>query len=175
MPVVNSSPLIYLGKVGKLYLLRELYGSLKIPSAVYREVVIKGEEKEFEDALRVRAEIGKFLFVHEPKVETVNSIKEHLKKLNFRLSLGEIECIALCLDTNDRIFLSDDDDAKKFAKMYGIDGKGTIYILLKSYKEGILSKRECIETFESIVKKGFWVNAEVANLFYRTLDRISNP
>jgi predicted nucleic acid-binding protein len=175
MPVVNSSPLIYLGKVGKLYLLRELYGSLKIPSAVYREVVIKGEEKGFEDALRVKAEIGKFLFVHEPRVETVNSIKEHLKKLGFRLSLGEIECVALCLDTNDRVFLSDDEDAKKFAKMYGIDGKGTIYILLKSYKEGILSKRECIETFESIVEKGFWVNAEVANLFYKTLDRISNP
>ena len=175
MPVVNSSPLIYLGKVGKLYLLRELYGSLKIPSAVYREVVIKGEEKGFEDALRVKAEIGKFLFVHEPRVETVNSIKEHLKKLGFRLSLGEIECVALCLDTNDRVFLSDDEDAKKFAKMYGIDGKGTIYILLKSYKEEILSKRECIETFESIVEKGFWVNAEVANLFYKTLDRISNP
>ena len=57
--------------------------------------------------------------------------------------------------------------------MYGIDGKGTIYILLKSYKECILSKKECIETFESIVEKGFWVNAEVANLFYRTLNRIS--
>ena len=78
MPVVNSSPLIYLGKVGKLYLLRELYGSLKIPKAVYREVVIKGEEKGFEDALRVKAEVGKFLFVHGPKAETVNDIKKRL-------------------------------------------------------------------------------------------------
>jgi predicted nucleic acid-binding protein len=169
MPVVDSSPLIYLGKVEKLYLLKELYGSLKIPTAVYREVVVKGEEKGFEDALRVKAEIGKFLFVHEPKVETVNSVKERLKKLGFRLSLGEIECVALCLDTDDKILLSDDDDAKKFAKMYGIDGRGTIFVLLKSYKEGILRKIECIET----VKKGFWVNVDVANLFYRTLDRIS--
>ena len=89
------------------------------------------------------------------------------------MSLGEIECIALCLDANDKVFLSDDDDAKRFAKMYGIDGRGTIYILLKPYKEGLLSKRECIETFESIVEKGFWINAEVANLFHRTLDKIS--
>ncbi len=172
MPVVNSSPLIYLGKVGKLYLLRELYGSLKIPKAVYHEVVIKGEEKGFEDALRVKAEVGKFLFVHSPKAETVNDIKKRLKNLDFRLSLGEIECIALCLDTDDKTLISDDDDAKRFAKTYGIVGKGTIYILLKSCKEGILSKKDCIETFESIVKKGFWVNAEVVNLFYRTLDRI---
>ena len=172
MPVVNSSPLIYLGKVGKLYLLRELYGSLKIPKAVYREVVIKGEEKGFEDALRVKAEVGKFLFVHSPKAETVNDIKKRLKNFGFRLSLGEIECIALCLDTDDKTLISDDDDAKRFAKTYGIVGKGTIYILLKSCKEGILSKKDCIETFESIVKKGFWVNADVVNLFYRTLDRI---
>ncbi len=88
------------------------------------------------------------------------------------MSLGEIECIALCLDTDDKTLISDDDDAKRFAKTYGIVGKGTIYILLKSCKEGILSKKDCIETFESIVKKGFWVNAEVVNLFYRTLDRI---
>jgi len=172
MPVVNSSPLIYLGKVGKLYLLKELYGSLKIPTAVYHEVVIKGEEKGFEDTLRIKEEIGKFLFVHESKVETVDSIRGRLKKLGFRLSIGEIECISLCLDTNDKVFLSDDDDAKRFAKTYGIDGRGTIYILLKSYKEGILSKRECIETFESIVEKSFWVNAEITNLFYRTIDKL---
>ncbi|HIE14938.1 TPA: DUF3368 domain-containing protein, partial [Candidatus Bathyarchaeota archaeon] len=59
MPVVDSSPLIYLAKVEKLSLLKELYGSLKIPQ-VYCEVVVRGKEKGFEDALRVEAEIGKF-------------------------------------------------------------------------------------------------------------------
>ncbi|MDI3502235.1 MAG: hypothetical protein PWR13_1038 [Archaeoglobi archaeon] len=173
MPVVNSSPLIYLGKVNRLHILRELHGSLKIPTAVYREVVVKGEEKGFEDALRVREEVGKFIFVHDPKTETVKNVKERLKKLGFQLGSGEIECIALCLDTDDKVLISDDDDdAKKFARTYGIDGKGTIYILLKSYKEGLLSKRECIETFESIVEKGFRVGAEVVSLFYKTLDRL---
>jgi len=141
MPVVDSSPLIYLGKAGKLYLLKELYGSLKIPVAVYNEVVVKGEEKGFEDALRVKLETGRFLFVHRPNVETVDSIRGRLKKSGFRLSAGEIECIALCMDTDDKLLLSDDDDAKRFARMYGIDGRGTIYVLLKSYKEGLLSKR----------------------------------
>jgi len=156
MPVVDSSPLIYLWKVEKLYLPRELYGYLKIPTAVYHEVVVRSEEKGFEDALRGKGEAGKFLSVHNPKAETVNGVKERLKKLGFRLSLGGIECIALCLclDTNDKLLLSDD-DAKRFARIYGIDGRGTIYILLRSYKEGALSKRECIEAFESIVEKGF--------------------
>jgi predicted nucleic acid-binding protein len=173
MPVADSSPLIYLGKVGKLYLLRDLYGSVKIPTAVYDEVVIKGKDKGFEDALRVEAEVGKFIFVHKPKM--VNEVKERLRKLNLRLGLGEVECIALCLDTDDKILLSDDDDAKRFAMSYGIDGKGTIYILLKSYREGILNKKDCIETFESIVKSGFWLNPEVISIFYRTLDRLQGP
>ena len=109
--------------------------------------------------------------MHSPKAETVNGIKDRLNKLFFRLSLGEIECIALCLDTDDKILISDDDDAKRFAKTYGIDGKGTIYILLKSYKVGLLSKRECIETFESIVGKGFWISADVVSLFYKILEK----
>ena len=67
MPVVDSSPLIYLAKVEKLSLLKEFYGSLKIPQ-VYREVVVRGKEKGFEDALRVEAEIGKFLFVRNPEL-----------------------------------------------------------------------------------------------------------
>jgi len=174
MPVVDSSPLIYLAKVGKLYLLKHLYGSIKLPRDVYHEVVVKGEEKGFEDALRVKIEIGKFLFVHNPNKETLNNVIEHLKKSGFRLGRGEIECITLCLDTNDRILLSDDEDAKRFAKSHGIDGKGTIYILLKSYKEGLLSQRECIETFEKIVEKGFWVNAEIVNVFYRTLEKLKS-
>ncbi len=172
MPVVNSSPLIYLGKVNRLYLLKELYSSLKIPTAVYHEVVVKGEEKGFEDALRVKAEVGKFIFVHSPKAETVSSVRERLKKYGFRLSLGEIECLALCLDTDDKMLISDDDDAKRLARTYGIDGKGTIYLLLKSCKEGILSKRECIETFEGILEKGFWVSGEVVSLFYKSLDKL---
>ena len=40
--VVNSSVLIFLSKIGLLHLLRELFGVVYIPDAVYREVVIEG-------------------------------------------------------------------------------------------------------------------------------------
>ena len=38
----NASPLINLARVGKLDLLRQLYGELFIPEAVWHEVVIEG-------------------------------------------------------------------------------------------------------------------------------------
>jgi len=99
-------------------------------------------------------------------------LKTDLRDSVFRLGSGEIECIALCLDTEDKIIISDDDDAKRFARTYGIDGEGTIYILLKSCKLGLLSKKECAETFENIVEKVFWVSPEVANLFHKTVARL---
>jgi hypothetical protein len=41
--VSNASPLINLARIGKLDILRHLYGELVIPEAVWREVVIEGE------------------------------------------------------------------------------------------------------------------------------------
>jgi predicted nucleic acid-binding protein len=43
--VSNSSPLINLARIGKLGLLRELYGELIIPEAVWHEVVVEGSSQ----------------------------------------------------------------------------------------------------------------------------------
>lgn len=40
--VSNASPLINLARIGKLDLLRQLYGELFIPEAVWQEVVTDG-------------------------------------------------------------------------------------------------------------------------------------
>ena len=40
--VSNASPLINLARIGKLSPLRELYGELIIPEAVWHEVVVEG-------------------------------------------------------------------------------------------------------------------------------------
>ena len=39
--VVNSTPLIALGRIGRLDLLKQLYQEIIIPDAVYREVTAK--------------------------------------------------------------------------------------------------------------------------------------
>ena len=38
--IVNSTPIIVLCGIGKLGILRELYGKVTIPSAVYRKVTV---------------------------------------------------------------------------------------------------------------------------------------
>jgi predicted nucleic acid-binding protein len=40
--VSDSTPLIHLAKIGRLELLREFFGEIIIPEAVYRECVLEG-------------------------------------------------------------------------------------------------------------------------------------
>lgn len=41
--VVNTTPLIALSHVGRLDVLRKMYGNITIPKAVYRELSVKKE------------------------------------------------------------------------------------------------------------------------------------
>jgi len=169
--VLDSSPLIYLGKSNALFIIRELYGKALIPPLVYKEVVEVGGKKGFEDAEAVKNEIGELLIVQHPHEETIIDIEDDAEKKDFHLGKGEIEGIALCIDTNS-IFISDDDDAKRYAETRTIASKGTIYLLLRAYKDKIISKDVCARTFEEIVEKGFWISPEIINMFHKRLGGI---
>jgi predicted nucleic acid-binding protein len=47
MVVSDSSALINLARIGKLALLRDLYGEIYIPEAVWQEAVVRGEAARF--------------------------------------------------------------------------------------------------------------------------------
>ena len=51
--ITDSSPLIFLSKIGKLYLLKELFDEILIPSSVFNETVTIGKEKMLEDAFLI--------------------------------------------------------------------------------------------------------------------------
>jgi len=59
--VADSSPLIYLAALSDLAFLRDLFGSVLIPSAVYREVVEQGQG--FPVRREVEAVMGDWLMV----------------------------------------------------------------------------------------------------------------
>lgn len=41
--IINSTPVITLCNIGKIDILKELYGTVTVPSAVYREVIAKSD------------------------------------------------------------------------------------------------------------------------------------
>jgi len=63
--VSNAGPLIALGKLNLLHLLRDLYCNVYIPKMVYEEVVVNGTRVGCIDAFRARLLIGDVLIVKE--------------------------------------------------------------------------------------------------------------
>ncbi len=49
----NAGPLMALGKLGQLELLYRLFGQVGIPTTVYQEVVIRGSQRGYSDALLI--------------------------------------------------------------------------------------------------------------------------
>lgn len=55
MPIVsNTSPLIWLSKIGRITLLKKLFGDVVVPDEVYREAVERGLQEGFSDALAIK-------------------------------------------------------------------------------------------------------------------------
>ena len=50
--ISNSTPLIYLSTLSDFNVLRKLFGEITIPAAVYREVVIRGQEQPGEKEVK---------------------------------------------------------------------------------------------------------------------------
>jgi predicted nucleic acid-binding protein len=105
---VNAGPLIALGKLNRLHLLTDLYESLQVPRAVYREVVVEGTAQGMPDALTVR------LFLEVRGLPVVEASEETLRAYSSAVILGagEMELLALACGFKDALVLLDDEEAR---------------------------------------------------------------
>jgi len=123
LPVVsNSTPLIHLAKIDKLDLLKEFFGEVFIPEAVYRECVLEG--KGSEDSKLI--EKADWIKVVRIKAETLK------RSLMLELDEGESGAIVLALEVNSELLLIDDYDGREIARALGLKVTGTIGVLLKA-------------------------------------------
>ncbi len=159
MIVSNASPLIYLSKVGKLHLLKELFGKVFIEEEVRKEVVDKGKEEGAADAISIDECIQNGWTI----VKRVKNKKEFEG-----IHLGEASSILLAKEL-DVIVLIDEEDARVVARALGLKAKGTLYVLRKCVERGIISKKEAIEILDSMLNEGFRLSAPLYSEFIRGL------
>lgn len=126
--VVNSTPLIALGRIGRLDLLKQLYQEIIIPDAVYREVTAKED--------RVCRTVKQNLTWIK-----VSSISKDADKRMYRARLhdGEVEVMILAQEIKADLVIIDDKAARRTAEYLDLPLTGTIGVLLKAKKHGILS------------------------------------
>ena len=151
--VSNSTPLIFLAKIGKLNLLPEIFKLVLIPKKVFEEVVVKGKEKNYSDAFIVEDFIKKNDII----------IKDiEIKELrNMPLGKGEIETIELALEQKITNVLIDETKGRRIARMYHLLPKGTLWVLTRAYENELLSREELRNCVYELIKHGFTIKEDI--------------
>ncbi len=146
--VSNASPLIGLSLINKLYLLKELWGEIIIPNAVYEEVVIKGEGKP--GALLVKNA------VKEGWIKVIEIKEKNLSKfLMSILDYGEAEAIILAQEIKADLIILDNREPRLFAHQIGLKVIGTVGVILKAYDRQII--KDSLEEIHKLRNYGFYI------------------
>ncbi|MDF1540381.1 MAG: DUF3368 domain-containing protein [Candidatus Thorarchaeota archaeon] len=146
--IVNSSPLIYLGKLGLLHLLEAFFDRVATVLSVRDEVL---EVAAPEYPVLVEAFSTWLDVVDEPKT----SLSEKLGKMG--LHQGEIDVLSLAYkmkgNKKDNLIVIDDLAARDIARALGLRLTGTIGIILRATKNGALTKKDAILKIDHLVNE----------------------
>lgn len=157
--IVNSTPLIVLGNIGKLELLKELYEEIIIPRAVFEEVTIKNDNANLK--LLQNKEWIKVLEVKD---------KTNRKMYQSKLHDGEVEVMMLANEISADLLIIDDNAAKKTAKFLGYTVTGTLGVLLKAKLEETVDEIKPI--LSEMLQQGFYISPQVLEMVLKTAKEI---
>lgn len=138
--VVNASPLILLGKIGRVALLGELSDELIVPAVVAREVGAKpdGERIVSEIASLVGTRIEEDI-ITSPEIAAWN------------LGRGESQVLALAGTYPGSRAVLDDLEARRCAQSLGLPLIGTLGVVLRAKRKGVIERaRPVIEHLRGV-------------------------
>ena len=142
--IVDTSTLIALEKINLLDILCKIYAKVILPEAVINEF----------GTLTVDCYI----------VEKVQNPLVKLLVNELNLGKGESEAIALANETNIKVII-DDLKARKVAETLGLNVTGTIGVLLKSEKLGLIESS--YQKAKEPQNKGFYVSTELLDDLFK--------
>ena len=155
MIVSNSGPLIHLAKVGKIELLKYLFGEVIIPVEVKLEVVDRGKEEGMGDAFLIESEI------ENGWIELDKSNNHKVKEIAQSAGIDAGEASAIMLARRRKCpVLIDDLAARRFAAGLGVEVVGSIGVLIKSARLQKMSKREAFEVLDKLARV-MWLSIDV--------------
>ena len=166
--IFDSSPLIYLNKVGLNWVFELLEGEKIIPTQVYEQVVTRGKIRGDADAIiseeLVRNEVIKVITVE-------NGFKEMLKSLKEELHEGELEVLALAKNKGG-IAVLDETIAREVGKVFKIEVHGALFLIFLMLRRGKLKKEEAKDKVDLMIRKGFRLGHEEYQEFLKMLENV---
>ena len=166
--IFDSSPLIYLNKVGLNWVFELLEGEKIIPTQVYEQVVTRGKIRGDADAIiseeLVRNEVIKVITVE-------NGFKEMLKSLKEELHEGELEVLALAKNEGG-VAILDESIAREVGKVFKIEVHGALFLIFLMVKKGKMRKEEARDKVDLMIRKGFRLGHEEYLEFLNLLENV---
>ena len=154
----NAGPLIALGKLNRLYLLSDLFDQVQIPRAVYDEVVVQGLVRGAPEALTVR------LFWQRRQWPIIDVPEALLSAYAPPVVLdpGETEVLALAQSLVEPLVLLDDEVARAEARRLKLRLCGTLGIVVRTYREGLLPYDQAELLIREIATRpDIWISAKL--------------
>jgi hypothetical protein len=146
--ICNTSPLLYLYRVGSLDWLPRLFTEIWVPNAVVIELR-DGQRKGYDVP-----ETNNYNWLHIVDPTVVPS-----EWLTLDLGLGEISVIALALENKGRIVLLDDAMVRQIAQAAGLEVWGTLRIILEAKSNGMIESIKPV--LKLLIAAGMWISDDL--------------
>jgi predicted nucleic acid-binding protein len=143
--ITNTSPLLYLHRVGALEWLRRLFGEVWVPAAVV------GELREGQRKGHDVPDPGRYAWLRVVEPRSMPS-----EWLSLDLGPGELEAMALALENPGRVVLLDDALARRTAQAAGLTVWGTLRVLLEAKSLGLTPSLAPL--VDRLVDAGMWIS-----------------
>jgi len=146
--VADSGPLIGLVRIGQIELLPHMFSKIIAPPEVWHEVTVKGQ------GLPGAYEISQIKWI---KIQIPSS--QLVQPLNILVDEGEAQAIALAQTTPDCVILLDDARARKIATRLNIKQIGTIGLLLRAKRMGLVEKIK--PHIDALIENGIYIRQQL--------------
>jgi len=168
--VFDSSPLIYLTRIGILEFTFGIYKKVYIPEAVKTEVIDRGKELNKPDAFI----LNEYMKKRKIKIQKIKNLENYailLKNPNIHKADVEAICLAEELKT---VLVMDDPKAIEVAKMIGIHVEPTLTVVLICYALDHIDFEKAETSYKTLLKTKFRMKANEYDRALEILEMVRN-
>ena len=157
--VSDTGPIIHLTEINLLKAFN-IFSKLTIPYEVEKEL------QRYKVAVPSNVKIKKLTDGSKDKVKILTN--------QYDLNLGEAAAISLTLQKKADYFLTDDLDARQVAKEYNLKVHGSIGIIMRAFRNKIISKDQAIEKIKELkVKSSLFITQDLINEAIEAINKFS--
>ena len=152
--ISNTSPLLYLYRIGGIQWLSTVFDVVWTPSAVSEELQA-GRHRGYDVPVPL----------NYSWLKIVDPISMPSEWLALDLGRGEIAAMSLALENSEFVVLLDDGLARRTAQAAGLEVWGTLKVLLEAKSQGMIAQISPYVT--QLTQAGMWISADVRHRILR--------